>query len=100
MISDSLSGVSKGMRVVVEPTKPESPAVVLRGHREAITAVAVTRAPKTYILSASEDRTVRVWNVRPGKRRIGQYWHGNIHNKQLDGGITHDHRKLWWRYKL
>jgi WD40 repeat protein len=52
-----------GTKVVVEPAKPESPAVVLRGHREAVTAVAVSRAPQSYIISAGEDRTVRIWNV-------------------------------------
>src|SRR5207247_2660681 len=56
-----------GMPVVVEPTKPESPAAVLRGHREPLTAVAVSRGPKSLILSASEDRTLRVWSVRREK---------------------------------
>lgn len=63
--------LAKGMPVVVEPTKPESPAVVLRGHREPVTAIAVSRAPKSYILSAGEDRTVRVWNVRRDKGKQG-----------------------------
>ena len=59
--------LAEGLPVVVEPTKPESPAAVLRGHREALTAVAVTRAPQSWIISASEDRTMRVWGVRREK---------------------------------
>jgi WD40 repeat protein len=52
----------KGMKVVVEPTQPEGPEQTLRGHRQDITGVAVSNDPKNrYIVSSSEDGTVRVW---------------------------------------
>jgi WD40 repeat protein len=57
----------KGDPVTVEPSLPERPALLLRGHRDPITAVAVSKGPKTRIVSASEDRTVRVWAVRREK---------------------------------
>jgi WD40 repeat protein len=59
--------LTPGQAVVVEPTRPESPAVVLRGHREAVTAVAVSRGAQPLVVSAGEDRTVRIWELRREK---------------------------------
>lgn len=58
-------------KVLVEPSRPESASVILRGHREPVVAVAVSRAVTTgpgvwenLVLAAGEDRTVRIWRVR------------------------------------
>jgi hypothetical protein len=67
-----------GMPVVVEPSQPEAPAERLSGHREAVTAVAVSKGLRPVVVSASEDRTARVWNVIPVKNpRTGKMsWAG------------------------
>src|SRR5205823_3226166 len=46
---------------------PDSPGVVLRGHRESINAVAVSRGPRHYVVSASEDYTARIWSIKMAK---------------------------------
>lgn len=70
--------LTQGMPVLVEPSRPEGPAHVMRGHREAITAVAVSRGPVPMVLSASEDRTVRIWSMsRPKHPTSGkEHWVG------------------------
>jgi WD40 repeat protein len=66
--------LTTGMPVVVEPIQSVAPRLVLRGHREAVTAVAVSGKPVNiqgeryrHVVSASEDRTARVWAVRQEK---------------------------------
>ena len=70
--------LSLGMPVVIEPTQPEAPAGVLRGHREAVNAVAVTRGKLPWVISASEDRLALIWEVAPHKdARTGKVrWDG------------------------
>ncbi|HXG10036.1 MAG TPA: HlyD family efflux transporter periplasmic adaptor subunit [Gemmataceae bacterium] len=57
-----------GMEAVVEPSKPEKPELVLRGHMQEVTSVAVSPAKDALILSGSEDRTVRIWDRAEGKQ--------------------------------
>lgn len=49
----------KNQPVIVEPTLVASPLNTLKGHMQPVTSVAVSK--KGLILSASEDRTLRVW---------------------------------------
>jgi WD40 repeat protein len=52
-----------GQSVMIEPTLQDAPQKVLVGHMQTITAIAVTKDPKNpLIVSASEDRTVRIWD--------------------------------------
>jgi WD40 repeat protein len=57
-----------GDRIAVEPTQSASPSLVLLGHMQEITGVAVSMAGD--IVSSSEDRTVRVWNRHAGQERL------------------------------
>lgn len=57
-----------GMRVVIEPSRSESPRRVLVGHLQEITGVAVLK-DRSWIVSASEDGTVRVWDPSDGRER-------------------------------
>jgi WD40 repeat protein len=59
----------KGLEAVVEPVQPVRPVRVLRGHLQEVTGVAVSRGPKPWIVSGSEDHTVRVWDAETGMRR-------------------------------
>lgn len=59
----------KGQEVIVEPTRAVRPLRVLRGHLQEITGVAVSKGRLPLIVSASEDRTVRVWDAETGTRR-------------------------------
>ncbi|HEV3262463.1 MAG TPA: HlyD family efflux transporter periplasmic adaptor subunit [Gemmataceae bacterium] len=57
--------------VVIEPTEPEAPQQTLTGHLQEVTAVAVSRAPAgqkatPFVVSASTDGTVRVWDRTTG----------------------------------
>jgi WD40 repeat protein/biotin carboxyl carrier protein len=56
----------QGKPLIVEPTYVEAPRRVLIGHMQPITAVAVSN--QGLILSASEDRTVRVWDQMVQRR--------------------------------
>jgi eukaryotic-like serine/threonine-protein kinase len=51
--------------VVIWPVYPEAPPLKLEGHRQMITAVAMT-ADGSRVASASLDRTVRIWNSDTG----------------------------------
>lgn len=58
----------EGQEVVVEPTRFVRHDKLLRGHLQEITAVAVSK--KNDIVSASEDRTVRVWDRATGNQKL------------------------------
>ncbi|MFN4258700.1 MAG: efflux RND transporter periplasmic adaptor subunit [Gemmataceae bacterium] len=51
-----------GMPVQVEASQYESPLLELGGHMGEITSVAVSNGPEQLIVSASMDKTVRVWD--------------------------------------
>jgi WD40 repeat protein len=51
------------MPIVVEPIRREGPEEKMRRHIEAVTAVTVSVGAEPYVVSASEDRTVRVWRL-------------------------------------
>jgi WD40 repeat protein len=55
-----------GMEAIVEATRPEPPRLVLGGHLEAITCVAVSKGPRSVIVSGSEDRTLLGWDAQSG----------------------------------
>jgi WD40 repeat protein len=53
----------RGMPVFIEPLIEEAPRVRRRFHTQAINAIAVSsHEPRPYIVTASEDRTARVWD--------------------------------------
>jgi WD40 repeat protein len=52
------------IEVKVDASQMEAPKQALKGHLYEITGVAVSKAPKPMIVSASADHTVRVW-ARP-----------------------------------
>lgn len=56
----------QGKPLIVEPTYVEAPRRVLIGHMQPVTAVAISN--QGLILSASEDRTVRVWDQMVQRR--------------------------------
>jgi hypothetical protein len=60
--------LKEGMEVVVEPTRFVRHDKLLRGHLQEITGVAVSK--KNEIVSASEDRTVRVWDRTTGNQKL------------------------------
>jgi WD40 repeat protein len=74
--------LAKGMPVVVEPVLPDAPGVVLRAHREAINAVAVSRGANPVVVSASEDHSVRIWSVK-------------FETNAQTGKTTWEGRELW-----
>src|SRR5262249_26263970 len=59
--------LSVGMPAVVEPMQPEGPGGGLRGHREQVNAVAVSKGSRPVIVSASDDRTPPVWAAERGR---------------------------------
>jgi hypothetical protein len=54
-----------GKTVVIEPSQPRSPRAILSGHLQEVRGVTVS--PKRQIVSASDDRTVRVWDPVTGE---------------------------------
>lgn len=66
--------LDKGMQVFVEPTFRESPRQTFVGHRGAVTGVAVSKdLQKPMIVSCSDDRTVRVWELASGEGRAREH---------------------------
>jgi WD40 repeat protein len=67
--------LKEGMTAIVEASRPESPSMVLSGHLQAVTCVAVSKGktndPKSkppIIVSGSEDETLRGWNSVNGDK--------------------------------
>ncbi|HLJ97847.1 MAG TPA: HlyD family efflux transporter periplasmic adaptor subunit [Gemmataceae bacterium] len=66
--------LDKGMEVYVEPTFRESPRQTFVGHRGLITGVAVSKDPrKPLIVSCSDDRTVRIWELSSSGGRAREH---------------------------
>jgi WD40 repeat protein len=59
----------KGDQVVIEPTRPERPLAIFKGHRGEINDVAVSRDSR-FVVSASEDGMAGVWDVK--ERRLAK----------------------------
>ncbi len=59
--------LKRGMIVSVEPSRPDQPRMVLRGHTGEITCVAVSPGSQPRIVSGSEDRSLRVWDSVTGQ---------------------------------
>jgi WD40 repeat protein len=59
----STISAARNLKVVVEPSPQFAPVQNLEGHLQAVRAVAVSKDPKKpLIVSACEDKTVRVWD--------------------------------------
>jgi WD40 repeat protein/biotin carboxyl carrier protein len=54
--------------VIVEPSQPIAPRMVLEGHLGEVTCVAVSRGKEPVILSGAEDQTLRGWNSATGQQ--------------------------------
>jgi WD40 repeat protein len=54
--------------VIVEPTQPISPKLILEGHLGEVLCVAVSNSQNPIILSGSEDQTLRCWNPTTGQQ--------------------------------
>lgn len=67
-------GFRPGMDAIIEPSLPVQPRQVLRGHLLEVNCVAVSKGPKTTIVSGSEDRTLRGWDPVDG-RQLWQLTH-------------------------
>ncbi|VTS08860.1 hypothetical protein [Tuwongella immobilis] len=62
---ENVGRLKVGMPALIEPTIVEAPTVSNIDHRQAITSMAYTiRQGEPMILTASEDRTVNVWNSK------------------------------------
>ncbi|MFN6052049.1 MAG: HlyD family efflux transporter periplasmic adaptor subunit, partial [Planctomycetia bacterium] len=59
-IQDSRA-IQRDSKVIVEPSQPEQPKLVLRGHLLDVSCVSVCKGDSTVILSGSEDQSVRGW---------------------------------------
>ena len=67
---------------------------ILRGHDFTVTAVAVTEyAGRRLIVSGSEDRTIRVWDLETGEAR-GEPLRGHMHSVTAVAVIEHAGRPL------
>jgi WD40 repeat protein len=63
----------RAISVMVDASQMEAPKQVLKGHLYEITGVAVSKGPQPVIVSASADRTVRVWARPAGQDRWYQH---------------------------
>ncbi len=54
--------------------------LVYHGHTDAVSAVAWSPPEETYIVSASKDKSVRVWNVSSGADKISYTGHSDVVN--------------------
>jgi WD40 repeat protein len=62
--------VKKDDIVLIEPAIQDSPKKVLNGHLQEVTCVGVTKGDKPWILSGSEDRTLRGWDPATGEQTM------------------------------
>jgi WD40 repeat protein/biotin carboxyl carrier protein len=63
--------IGRNTKVIVEPSQPEQPKLVLRGHLQEVTAIGVCHQDGvSTIISGSEDSSIRAWN--PGNSE--QLW--------------------------
>lgn len=63
MMADS----AQQLQVIVEVSRPEPPRAVLKGHLQDVTCVAVSKGSR-WVISGSEDNTVRLWE-RPDAKQ-------------------------------
>jgi WD40 repeat protein len=55
--------ISRNTKVIVEPSQPEQPKLVLRGHLQEVTSIGVClQGGVSTIISGSEDSSIRAWN--------------------------------------
>lgn len=62
--------LTRGMKVVVEASRPDSPVNVLPAHDQGVTCLAVSATATPVVVSGSEDRTVRGWEGTAGGSRL------------------------------
>jgi WD40 repeat protein len=60
--------LQEGMSVVVEPSRPEAPRLIISGHLGPVTCVAVSKGKRPVIVSGSDDETLRGWDSVTGER--------------------------------
>lgn len=60
--------ITRDSKVIVEPSQPEQPRMVLRGHLLDVTCVSVCKDEFNMVLSGSEDQSVRGWNANSGEQ--------------------------------
>lgn len=60
---EQMQHIKKGMKAVVEASRPDTPANILPGHQHEVTCVAVSNTNPAVIVSGSEDRMVRGWDA-------------------------------------
>jgi WD40 repeat protein len=66
-VQDTYRIKEKVTEVVIEPSQPIQQRLVLEGHFDEVTSVAVSRGSDPIILSASADRTLRGWSASTGR---------------------------------
>lgn len=67
----------KPLKVVVERAEQIAQERSLEGHQRAVRAIAVSKDPrKPLIVSASDDKTVRVWDRSIASAQVGHWPHG------------------------
>ncbi len=60
--------LKEGMPVMVEPSRPESPRLIISGHLGAVTCVAVSKGKRPVVVSGSDDETLRGWDAVTGEK--------------------------------
>jgi len=61
--------IGRETKVIVEPSQPEQPKLVLRGHLQEVNAIGVCQQNgSTTIFSGSEDSSIRAWNPGNGEQ--------------------------------
>jgi WD40 repeat protein len=58
--------LQEGMKVFVEASRPEHPRLVISGHLNTVTCVAVSKGKQPVLVSGSEDETLRGWDSTTG----------------------------------
>jgi WD40 repeat protein len=60
--------LQEGAPVIVEPSRPEAPRLIISGHLAAVTCVAVSTGKRPVIVSGSDDETLRGWDSVTGEK--------------------------------